>query len=380
MPNKITITAFVLIVLFYACSLENRKDKASLGKDTNYICFEEIQNLSFTIKTEKLKIQNVPDIISCKGKVLSSPDDIAIVSVPIKGTIKKLNAIPGKFIKKGMTIAIIENSEILKMQEEYLVIRSEYEYCKEDFKRQGELNLENATSMKVMQKAQYEFVKAEARLQSLKKRLELIGIVPDSIEMNTLQSSIIVYAPLSGTVSEVAANLGMFCTVETPLCMISGNQNPILQLYADESKIGTIEEGQLVEFSISTTPDIIYNATIIGIEPNNNTDHIVSIYAQIQKQNENFQIGMPVNADIIAGNQMTLTLPKESIIHRKNETFIIKKIDESCFAITEITIGRTIDNDIEILFASGKSNQTEYVISGAEKIFSKYELELADVR
>jgi cobalt-zinc-cadmium efflux system membrane fusion protein len=336
-----------------------------------------MQKLSFTIKTGKLKIQDIPEIIACKGKIIASPDEIAIVSVPIQGAIRKLNVSHGKYIKKGMPVAIIENSEIISLQEEYLIIKSEYGYYKEDFKRQGELNLENATSMKIMQKAQHDFQKAEAHLQSLKKRLELIGLNPDSVESKKLQSTITVFAPISGYVSQVNAKLGLFCKIETPLCMISGDQNPMLQLHADESKSGKITVGQSVDFSILTNPDKIYNATITGIEPDNG-EPIVFVYAEIK--NENFQIGIPVDAAIMAGKQSVFTIPTESVIHRNDKTFVFNKTDDNCFAITEIKTGKTIGNEQEISVITENPDQTEYVISGAQNIYKLYELKMSNVR
>lgn len=378
MLNKIITTAIIIIILISACSPGSRKDKAIMGPDTNSICFENFRNLSFVVETGKFKIQNVPDIIECSGKILSSPDEIAIVTVPIQGIIKKLYVSPGSYVKKGMAIALVENPEILKMQEDFLVRKSDLEYYKEDFKRQGELNLENATSMKVMQKAQHEYVKAEAGFQSLKKRLELIGFNPDSIESEKLQSSIAIYAPLSGTISKVIANAGMYCTLETSICTISGNQNPILVLYTDVSNISKLVIGQLVEFSTPSNPDKKYTATITGYELNNNADLIITIYAQIR--NEPLLIGMPVKATINAGTRSVITLPAESIIQSGGKSYLFNKTDENCFKIIEITTGKTIYTELEILYGIEKSDKSEYVISGTQHIFNKYELERAAFR
>ena len=58
----------------------------------------------------------------------------------------------------------------------YLENKSELDYYQEEYKRQGELTVENAASIKKLQQAKANYYKFEASYQSLKAQLELLGV------------------------------------------------------------------------------------------------------------------------------------------------------------------------------------------------------------
>jgi cobalt-zinc-cadmium efflux system membrane fusion protein len=87
---------------------------------------------------------------------------------------------------------------ILKLQQEYLECRHQLDYFSEELKRQGELALEKAASLKKLQETELGYKIWETRKASLEKQLALLGIYSDSLETKNLASSITVKAPVSG--------------------------------------------------------------------------------------------------------------------------------------------------------------------------------------
>ena len=86
----------------------------------------------------------------------------------------------------GQCIAVLEHPDYIKIQQDYLETKSQWELYKEDFKRQGELTVENASSIKTMQQAQASFKAIEVRLFALKSQLKLLGIDADSLHIGTI--------------------------------------------------------------------------------------------------------------------------------------------------------------------------------------------------
>jgi membrane fusion protein, heavy metal efflux system len=373
MQNKIIIYPFILLLfLSIACSQNRNEIKVTRGGDSNMICFSNVQNLKLEMETLPLQTQIFDNIIECQGSIVASPDDIVIVSLPIKGTIKELFVSPGTYISKGMLIATIENPELISMQEDYLIAKSQYDYYREDFKRQGELSLENATSLKIMQQAQNEFRKTEARMFSLKKRLQLIGIDPDSIFSENLHTKLEIKANASGFISQLRAVRGMFCTEEIPLCKITGDKNPILLLEMENKKPCIHNLNQTVEFFSLHDPQKIYHAKVTSVETESNEKGSYEVYAQILDKTAQIEVGNTVKAFIHAGEDTVLALPEEAIIKMKNSSYLIRKLKNNCFELYNITEGRHSNGMAEVLNSDSVIIQHEYVIKGTQEFYKKY--------
>jgi len=373
MLNKFVSSALISVLLFSSCSSFPGAKKSYIGGDSTSICFKNLKKSGIEIATSTIAPQILTYTVECKGFIYPSANEVVIISLPMEGTVKQHNITPGYYIEKGSILAIIENKDFLSLQEEYLVAKSQYEYNREDFKRQGELNVENATSMKIMQKSEYEFKKSEANLNSLSKRLEIIGLNPDSIYADKLKSTIKIYAPVSGYVSQVAVNKGMFCSKEDALCKISGNRNPIIYLRVEAEYITSLVTGQIIEFTVSGKEKSIYKAEIMSIELLPDHENRYSIYGNILSANTNFKIGTPVQALINAGEQLTTVVPDKSIISKNNKDFVIIRTSENCFKSVEIETGRITKKGIVLMNPPNELSNSEIVTEGSQRIFKVWD-------
>ena len=102
---------------------------------------------------------------------------MASVSPIIGGFIKSLNYFPGDFVEKGAVIASLQHPDFISLQQQYIETKSQIDYYQEEFKRQGELTVENAASIKNMQKAKADYLSSEATYKSLKSQLKLLFVV-----------------------------------------------------------------------------------------------------------------------------------------------------------------------------------------------------------
>lgn len=369
MQNKLFLIILVLIIITSCCNKHANKNDVTFI-DTGEICIDPENKAGITFQTGKLNIRNTPFIVKCKAEIIPSPEEEVMVSVPISGFIKNLTVSPGITIQKGNVIAVIESPELVKLQEDFLIAKSNYFYYKEDFARQGELNLENATSMKIMQKAQLEFEKAEVNYQSLRKRLSLLGIKPDSIEVNKIQSILTIAAPIKGTVSQVKSVLGKFCTLGTTLCLITGNQHPQLKLSIKKAEAKYINQSARVEFKFDHSPDKVFQAALAGFEYDPEIDSLIIYNAKILTAVENIRVGDQVDCRIMGEDCLIKTIKTKEIIHLNNKSYLLKKSDDGCFKFIQIETGKSISDEIQIKKFNNESDTDEYVISGTESIMN----------
>jgi len=160
-----------------------------------------------TAKPEKRKIS---ENIQCSGVIEIPPQNIASVSPIMHGFVKNLNYHLGQFVEKGSVLANLQHPDFINLQQQYIEAKSQADYYQEEYKRQGELTVENAASIKKMQKAKADFLSSEAKYKSLKSQLKLLGVNANSIEKGDFVTEFKLISPISGTVSQLNVNNGKY--------------------------------------------------------------------------------------------------------------------------------------------------------------------------
>jgi cobalt-zinc-cadmium efflux system membrane fusion protein len=369
--NNRTLLIFVSLILSIGCSQRGKEITYNPFTNSYSICLDDKHKILSEITTTNLTKQFYPEYIECNGITKPSFQNQAFVSAPIQGFVKGLFIRNGEYVEKGKTLAILENTDYIEIQENYLIAKSQYDYFKEDFKRQGELSLESATSLKVMQQAQNEFRKTEVKLFSLKKILEIIGINSDSIRVDYIQSTIELKATISGRVNLLNTKLGAICSGDNPLCEITGIHGQIIYFKLDENQADKIEVNQPVEFSISKDPSKLYKSKVFSILPVSDDPKKIEVYADIIDDIEGFDSGLSVNAKIFTGNDSVDVLPDEAIIRSENKTFIIIKTENNCFKPIEIISGKSIEKMSRILIIPDELRKAEFVVKGSNILYQE---------
>ena len=372
MKNNISFIALVVLLVLNACSNKKQAEQEESSTDSvNIVMLTKDQMNYAEIETGKFTHELLTDRVECNGSVEADPNQKATVSAPIRGNIKKILVHIGDYVKQGEILAILAHADYVKLQQEYLETKSQYEYYKEDFKRQGELTLENAASMKTMQQARNEFNKTEARLFALKKQLHFIGINPDSLTVNTMTSEIALRSPITGFITEVNGQIGMLSTEEDHIFRIVGIQNAILHLKVYEKDALLVSPGQLVSFSIISQPDKNYSAKIKAATRSVDENNTINIHAKILDNSKDILPGMYVNAHILVSADSVYALPDEAIVTSERVGYIFLQIDSLHFEPVEVQIGRKYKNYSEILNCSPELLKSDVVTSGAYYLFSE---------
>ena len=110
-------------------------------------------------------------------------------------------------------IAVIENPDFIQMQQDYLdAKKSQLEYAKADYERQQELAKENVNAQKTVQQSKATYNSLLAKMNGLREKIKVSGLSLPAVEEGTIRSAINIYAPISGYVTEVNANIGKYVT------------------------------------------------------------------------------------------------------------------------------------------------------------------------
>ena len=167
------------------------------------------------IETGKMEYRDMGGLLECTGIMEALPQNIADVTAPVGGLVKSCPCHSGDYVSAGQCIAVLEHPDYIKIQQDFLETKSQWEYYKEDFKRQGELTVENASSIKTMQQAQASFKATEVRLFALRSQLKLLGIDADSLNIGNISSTVNLTAPISGIYHRTEDQPGKICRPRT---------------------------------------------------------------------------------------------------------------------------------------------------------------------
>jgi len=244
---------------------------------------------------------------SCRGYLMPAPESLIRIPAPAQGIVRLKLQSPEDFVEAGTVLATLENIEFLQLKQEYLEAENQLDYLKEDYKRQGELTVENATSIKKMQAARRDFQSAELLRNALRSRLKAYGICADCLRPDQLTPFIDIRAPRSGYISEINTLSGSFTNLGDIILVMCMDRSLVLKIQIPEQVIPLLQRDQAVDFYLGVDTLALYSARLLSrpyrIDPDT---HMAEMYAAITGKTGDFIPGMSVTVKIItsqpAGN------------------------------------------------------------------------------
>jgi cobalt-zinc-cadmium efflux system membrane fusion protein len=367
----------ISVSLLIGCKGKNSVDQENVSSAPaeNTVVLNNDQMKLANIAIGKIRKRVISETIECNGTIESPPNSVALVSAPMGGFIKSVYFIPGNYVSKGTVIAVLEHPDYIRLQQEFLETKNQLELYQEEFKRQGELTVENASSIKKMQQAQADYRITEVHYLSLKAQLKLIGINTDSLYTDGIKTSIQIKAPISGTISRVNASIGKFSGPDDMIYEIVNNNDLHLHLDIFEKDITKIKKGLRVNFWPISAPDQKYHAIINAVgqklEDENST---FSVHAHIHSGQDLLKSGMHVYAEILLSQDSVYSLPLDAFLTSGGKYYIFLSSD-SVFTRVEIKPGITQSDFTELANLPDSLIGKDVVTSGAYYLNAELEAE-----
>lgn len=320
----------IIAAILASCAGPKNKDKASLeniyAMDENTLVLSQKWQDKLSIGTVPVPLKGMDKIFSLKGIVHALPSGKSMVSPAMGGQMVKIYCRPGQIVNKGDLLASLQNPAYVKLQQEYLEARHEYAFNRAEYKRQGELTLENAASIKQMQESKARFEILESRIKSLEEQLKLIHLDPGKIKPSRIKSTVGVYAPASGQVFDVQGRIGQYIRDEGYICQIVNPNNIHVELTVPFTNSGKLKPGSPVQFQLYNDTSRIYTGKITGLgQYAKNQQNGIPVFVEIKRQ-EGLIPGLQVLARIEGDSSLAARVPGKALYAtRGNSYFFIRK-------------------------------------------------------
>jgi len=378
------ITAILISVFFSAfvsCSggaksAAETKEVEVLPEDIVELRADQIKLAN--IETGTIEMQLMSGKLKVSGIVSVAPQNMATVCMPMGGFVKSTSLMPGNVVRKGQTLAILENQEFVDIQQNYLEAKNKFEFAAADYKRHSELFKNDVYSEQNVQQVTSDYKNLKAQVKALEQKLALIGINPANLNADDISSSVAVVSPISGFVKAVNINIGKFVAPADVMFEIVNSDKLFLELTLFEKDADKVAAGQKIRFFINNESEQ-HEAVIYQTGKSISADKTYKVYASVTGICKNVLPGMYVNAVIEATGNKVATLPTDAVVSfdDKDYIFIFDKDKEEAgkpfteYRMIEIRKGVTDGGFIEVILPEGFDIQTaKVVIKGAYNLLS----------
>lgn len=290
----------------------------------------KVQLANAGIQFGSLDSLNISGFVKANGNLDLPPQNIAAVSAPMDGFVKKANYLVGDYVEKGSVLAVLEHMDYIKLQEEYLNVVNNLEFLEQDFERQRQLDSAQVSSKKQFQAAGTALKSAQARKQALEKQLQYMGLSPQRVAQGEITATISIRAPFSGYITQLNVHNGSFAESSQELYELVDTDHMHLELNVFEQDVKKIKIGQPIRFEVPGASQESYKGEVFlvgkSFDPENKT---VKVHGHIEGEHENFIRGLYVEARIFTGGQKVLALPEEAITEEEGMSYIFIRTEDA---------------------------------------------------
>lgn len=227
-------------------------------------------------------------------------------------------------------------------------------------------------------RAKSEYNRNKARYNALRQQLQMLHINPENVEKGQFVSTINIYSPISGQVSDVMISKGTHVSEAQSLMQIIDTDHIHVELSVFEKDLGSLEKGQpiLVTLPENSRDTLTAEVHLIGasIDPEKRTVRVHGHFEEdLEKQ---LAVGMYVDASIITSSRELPSLPSESITDLDGQQYVLQLDSVSSqgdyyLSREKVKTGQNFNNFQEIENAEKFKSGTKFLVTGAYQLLEQ---------
>ncbi|AYD47486.1 efflux RND transporter periplasmic adaptor subunit [Arachidicoccus soli] len=316
-----------MITLIASCT---SKKPASVKEEThteeassNFVSLTQLQMKAAGIELGSIEQKNLQNSIKANGMLSVPNQNKAFVTSVNSGVIKTLLIQPGDFVRKGQIVATIINPDVAGIQQQLQTVNAQISLNEIEYNRQKELVAGNAAPLKNVQRVESELTTLKATRNSLQKQLSTMGIPISDVNKGNIITTLTITAPITGTVSNVSAQIGSDVNPSTPIAQIVNNALLHLDLFVFEKDLPKVHDKQTVHFTLTNNPGKEYDAQIFSIGTAFiNESKTIPIHAVVKGDKKGLIEGMNITAVISIGTTLVPAVPSDAIVNFQGQDYI----------------------------------------------------------
>lgn len=364
-----TIKYFCALLLFAACNPSQNSDSIESVADSTAaltISFTAEQLSNIQPKFITATPNEIKQTITLNGKATSSPNQVFKVSAPLGGYVRTIAVNLGQFVQKGQPLAQIENLEMVTLQQNYLESKARLQFLKEELKRQENLQSNDATSIKALQKSKMENDLELVNFNSLQTKLDMLGIDWKNLSADKINAQFYITAPVTGQLTAITAVSGSYVDPTAILFEIADTKSSFIVFDLFEKDYAWMQNGDSISIHTAVDPEKVYTTKITAISPIIGSASKSFLTCSVPS-GKDFIPGTYIIGEIHVAKIKTLTIPAAAATSHEGQYYVVRKNSDFQFELIAVEYDGKNDQ-IDVGSLVDKAHETAFVMQGAHQI------------
>lgn len=354
----------LITFLLLGCAKKQAADMPSEGSpEAAQVKITEQQFKRLGIELGKPTVRIISGVIRANGMLDVPPQNLISISAPLGGFVKKTELLQGMRVKRGQTIVELEHPDYIQLQEDYLMTKNQLEYLELEFKRQEELANEKVSAAKDFQMAKSNYQSSKTKLSGLKAKLNLINIRPSDIESGEIKSTISIVSPISGFVSQVNVNIGMYVSPSTLMFRIVDTDHLHAEVQVFEKDLPKLKIGQTVFLQLANE-NAEREADVYLIGKEITPERTVRVHCHLKREDPHLIPGLFFSARIETEKSNVDALPADAVLLFEGKHFVFLEKQPLVFELVEVEKGITENGFTQVTIPVTEQSK-QVVVGGA---------------
>lgn len=323
----------------------------------------------FKIETAEVKETALDEAVRTTGQIEEIPDNHFDVNSPVQGKVVSVLAMLGDSVRQGQGLAIVQSTDIARLQSEINQANAELGLAKSTYEREKILFEKGISAKKDFEAAKAVLTSQEAKLNAAESNLSIL-----TQSSASSKGSFTITAPKSGNIVERNITVGQI--VNPNQLLFHGIDLSTVWASADiyERDLGKVKLGQSVTITLDGVPDKTYQGKLTYIGSVLNKDsRTLPVKATLLNKDEILKPGAFLQLAISTNKkQNSIVIPRTALVEAdKDETegkhkhIVYLKIKDK-FVPRNIEVAPHDSNNVVVL--SGLSIGELLVTNGAYQL------------
>jgi RND family efflux transporter MFP subunit len=319
------------------------------------------------LQVEPAAKQLVEEVIEIDGEAEVPPQARSFIATPLAGTLEKVHVDRAQAIQPGKVLAEIASLELQNWQLEFLRSEQESALLEETLARL--VDARGSVPARLVQEAKTKLNASRIQVESLRRKLELIGLTDEELQRLKQDRKPLVALPLrarsAGSIVNFSKVLGQAVKAEEPLLEVHDLGRVWVRGFVPERSLGRMRVGQKVRVRLTADPRFLGIGTIARssevLEADNRT---LAVWVELDAPTSGLLHNQLARLAItVSQPAATLAVPRAAIVREGSQAFVFEQKQDGSFERRAVTTGRADDRFIEI--TSGLSEGQLVVVRGA---------------
>jgi len=367
--NIIFIAVFSLAIIT-SCGKAKTEEEQEVAEDStamNIVELSQEQINTIGIKTGDIQSRQMSGTIQATGRLKLSPQNRAEVTSLVNGITKRILVKEGDMVRVGQTVALVENTEIVAMQKDYLVASRQLELARAAYQRQVNINSQGAGVEKNLQQTKAELEIALATEKGIRQQLKQLGISTQLVANGKFENTAPVKSPISGVVGEVIISTGSYLDSNTILMNVYDNAAIHADLDVFESDIANIKVGQSVDLQLADQGGTPFTGKVSFVTATlDKASKSASVHVDLNRKADTKLLpNMFVSGSIHLEKAQCQAVPDEAIVMNAGRKYVFVVLGNNQFQKTEVVTGISQQGFTQITFVNKQKTTPQVVTSKA---------------